>query len=253
MDKKFDFKRKKGFESDNEKMKQINEKKEFKKNKFYPNNFNLKSFKFSIEEENNIDLIKNQTKLNEYKNNSNNNINLNLKLQKIILFIISNIEYDIENIFLKYISSLSHLKETIKLNSFSFDEFIRIINNKNLSSNNIIILYNETNENIIENNTQQLNRIIYQIFEIRNEYLITNLKIGLNYLFFDNYLINDQEFTIVFIEKSIISTKGFKNNINSQFNKNESYNLIQDFNYLDTPIILLESGNALIKFKKTKK
>ena len=253
MDKKFDFKRKKGFESDNEKMKQINEKKEFKKNKFYPNNFNLKSFKFSIEEENNIDLIKNQTKLNEYKNNSNNNINLNLKLQKIILFIISNIEYDIENIFLKYISSLSHLKETIKLNSFSFDEFIRIINNKNLSSNNIIILYNETNENIIENNSEQLNRIIYQIFEIRNEYLITNLKIGLNYLFFDNYLINDQEFTIIFIEKSIISTKGFKNNINSQFNKNESYNLIQDFNYLDTPIILLESGNALIKFNKTKK
>ncbi len=253
MDKKFDFKRKKGFESDNEKMKQINEKKEFKKNKFYPNNFNLKSFKFSIEEENNIDLIKNQTKLNEYKNNSNNNINLNLKLQKIILFIISNKESDIENIFLNYISNLSNLKETIKLNSFLFDEFIMIINNKNFSYNNIIILYNETNENIIENNNENLNKIMYQVFEIRNEYIITNLKIGLNYLFFDNYLINDQEFTIVFIEKSIISTKGFKNNINSQFNKNESYNLIQDFNYLDTPIILLESGNALIKFNKTKK
>ena len=253
MDKKFDFKRKKGFESDNEKMKQINEKKEFKKNKFYPNNFNLKSFKFSIEEENNIDLIKNQTKLNEYKNNSNNNINLNLKLQKIILFIISHKEYDKGNSFLNYISNLNNLKETFKLNYFIFDEFIKIINNNNFPSNNIIILYNETNEKIFENNIENLNKLFYQIFEIKNEYLITNLKIGLNYLFFDNYLINDQEFTIIFIEKSIISTKGFKNNINSQFNKNESYNLIQDFNYLDTPIILLESGNALIKFNKKKK
>ena len=253
MDNKFVFKRNKGFESDNEKMKQINEKKEFNKNKFYPNNFKLKSFKYSIEEENNIDLIKNQSKFNEYKTNSNNNINLNLNMQKIILFIISNKESDIENIFLNYISNLSNLKETIKLNSFSFDEFIMIINNKNFSYNNIIILYNETNENIIENNNENLNKIMYQVFEIRNEYIITNLKIGLNYLFFDNYIINEKEFNILFIENSIISTKGFKNNINSKFNKNESYILIQDFNYLDTPIILLESGNALIKFKKTKK
>ena len=133
------------------------------------------------------------------------------------------------------------------------DEFIKIINNNNFPSNNIIILYNETNEKIFENNIENLNKLFYQIFEIKNEYLITNLKIGLNYLFFDNYIINDKEFNILFIENSIISTKGFKNNINSQFNKNESYILIQDFNYLDTPIILLESGNALIKFNKKKK
>jgi hypothetical protein len=133
------------------------------------------------------------------------------------------------------------------------DKFIKIINNNNFPSNNIIILYNETNEKIFENNIENLNKLFYQIFEIKNEYLITNLKIGLNYLFFDNYIINDKEFNILFIENSIISTKGFKNNINSQFNKNESYILIQDFNYLDTPIILLESGNALIKFNKKKK
>ena len=253
MDNKFFFNRKKGFESDNEKMKQINEKKMFNKIKFYPNNFNLKSFKFSIEEENDINLIKNQTQLSENKTNSNNNINLNLNIQKIILFIISHKEYDKGNSFLNYISNLNNLKETFKLNYFIFDEFIKIINNNNFPSNNIIILYNETNENIIENNNENLNKIMYQVFEIRNEYIITNLKIGLNYLFFDNYIINDKEFNILFIENSIISTKGFKNNINSKFNKNESYILIQDFNYLDTPIILLESGNALIKFKKTKK
>ena len=253
MDNKFFFNRKKGFESDNEKMKQINEKKMFNKIKFYPNNFNLKSFKFSIEEENDINLIKNQTQLSENKTNSNNNINLNLNIQKIILFIISHKEYDKGNSFLNYISNLNNLKETFKLNYFIFDEFIKIINNNNFPSNNIIILYNETNENIIENNNENLNKIMYQVFEIRNEYIITNLKIGLNYLFFDNYIINDKEFNILFIENSIISTKGFKNNINSQFNKNESYILIQDFNYLDTPIILLESGNALIKFNKKKK
>ena len=253
MDNKFFFNRKKGFESDNEKMKQINEKKMFNKIKFYPNNFNLKSFKFSIEEENDINLIKNQTQLSENKTNSNNNINLNLNIQKIILFIISHKEYDKGNSFLNYISNLSNLKETFKLNYFIFDEFIKIINNNNFPSNNIIILYNETNEKIFENNIENLNKLFYQIFEIKNEYLITNLKIGLNYLFFDNYIINDKEFNILFIENSIISTKGFKNNINSQFNKNESYILIQDFNYLDTPIILLESGNALIKFNKKKK
>ena len=253
MDNKFFFNRKKGFESDNEKMKQINEKKEFKKNKFYPNNFNLKSFKFSIEEENDINLIKNQTQLSENKTNSNNNINLNLNIQKIILFIISHKEYDKGNSFLNYISNLNNLKETFKLNYFIFDEFIKIINNNNFPSNNIIILYNETNEKIFENNIENLNKLFYQIFEIKNEYLITNLKIGLNYLFFDNYIINEREFNILFIENSIISTKGFKNNINSKFNKNESYILIQDFNYLDTPIILLESGNALIKFNKKKK
>jgi len=253
MDNKFFFNRKKGFESDNEKMKQINEKKMFNKIKFYPNNFNLKSFKFSIEEENDINLIKNQTQLSENKTNSNNNINLNLNIQKIILFIISHKEYDKGNSFLNYISNLNNLKETFKLNYFIFDEFIKIINNNNFPSNNIIILYNETNEKIFENNIENLNKLFYQIFEIKNEYLITNLKIGLNYLFFDNYIINDKEFNILFIENSIISTKGFKNNINSQFNKNESYILIQDFNYLDTPIILLESGNALIKFNKKKK
>jgi hypothetical protein len=234
-------------------MKQINEKKMFNKIKFYPNNFNLKSFKFSIEEENDINLIKNQTQLSENKTNSNNNINLNLNIQKIILFIISHKEYDKGNSFLNYISNLNNLKETFKLNYFIFDEFIKIINNNNFPSNNIIILYNETNEKIFENNIENLNKLFYQIFEIKNEYLITNLKIGLNYLFFDNYIINDKEFNILFIENSIISTKGFKNNINSQFNKNESYILIQDFNYLDTPIILLESGNALIKFNKKKK
>ena len=253
MDNKFFFNRKKGFESDNEKMKQINEKKMFNKIKFYPNNFNLKSFKFSIEEENDINLIKNQTQLSENKINSNNNINLNLNIQKIILFIISHKEYDKGNSFLNYISNLNNLKETFKLNYFIFDEFIKIINNNNFPSNNIIILYNETNEKIFENNIENLNKLFYHIFEIKNEYLITNLKIGLNYLFFDNYIINDKEFNILFIENSIISTKGFKNNINSQFNKNESYILIQDFNYLDTPIILLESGNALIKFNKKKK
>ena len=145
MDNKFFFNRKKGFESDNEKMKQINEKKMFNKIKFYPNNFNLKSFKFSIEEENDINLIKNQTQLSENKTNSNNNINLNLNIQKIILFIISHKEYDKGNSFLNYISNLNNLKETFKLNYFIFDEFIKIINNNNFPSNNIIILYNETN------------------------------------------------------------------------------------------------------------
>ena len=96
------------------------------------------------------------------------------------------------------------------------DEFIKIINNNNFPSNNIIILYNETNEKIFENNIENLNKLFYHIFEIKNEYLITNLKIGLNYLFFDNYIINDKEYNILFIENSIISTKGFKNNINSQ-------------------------------------
>ncbi len=251
MDNKFVFKRNKGFESDNEKMKQINEKKEFNKNKFYPNNFKLKSFKYSIEEENNIDLIKEKTKISENKNINNNNINLNFNIQKIIVFEIGNKNNKEEDLTLKCLWNINDLTKKFYINSFSLNEILKTIEINNLNKNNAIILYNNTDENIIEKNIDLLNKTSFQFFEISKEVLIINLKIGLNFLFLDENIINVKQINIIFFDDCKISTKGFKNNIDSNFKKFESYTLTLDLNYFDTPIILLEFGKAIINFNKS--
>ena len=249
MDNKFIFKRKKGFESDNEKIKQLD--KEYKKIKFYPKDFNIKSFQFSIEEENNIDLIKEKTKISENKNINNNNINLNFNIQKVIVFEIGNKNNKEEDLTLKYLWNINDLIKKFYLNSFSLNEILKTIEINNLNKNNAIILYNNTDENIIEKKIDQLNTTSFQFFEILKEVLIINLKIGLNFLFLDENIINVKQINIIFFDDCKISTKGFKNNIDSNFKKFESYILTLDLNYFDTPIILLEFGKAIINFNKS--
>ena len=137
------------------------------------------------------------------------------------------------------------------LNSFSLNEILKTIEINNLNKNNAIILYNNTDENIIEKNIDQLNTTSFQFFEISKEILIINLKLGLNFLFLDENIINVKQINIIFFDDCKISTKGFKNNIDSNFKKFESYILTLDLNYFDTPIILLEFGKAIINFNKS--
>lgn len=240
---------KKSFASDNEQVKSSNFSKPKSKIKIQP--FSKKTFKYSIQEENNCHEIQAKEQKLLISNIDLRILECSNFMQKI--FILSDqsldsnyselqkkiIKYD--NIEYNRVIPYSNLKKAL-------DDLILLIKEKYKKFDNKIFIFYQS-EIFLFKEIVELN---INIFLLSSEKITIPLQKGINYIFFpnDRSILNTNTIIIYLSKNSLISTKGFQNELTNHLvigeNEMNYITMIIDNNYDDNYGIYIHEGTGFV-------
>lgn len=242
---------KKSFASDNEQAKSNNFSKQNNKIKIQP--FSKKKFKYSIQEENNCHEIQAKEQKLLISNIDLRILEGSNFMQKI--FILSDQSLDsnyseLQSKIMKY--------DNIEYNSIipynnlkkALDDLILLIKEKYKKFDNKIFIFYKSQTFLFK----EIIELNINIFLLSLEKVIIPLQKGINYIFFpnDRSLINTNTIILYLSKNSIISTKGFKNELTNFLvtgeNEMNYITMIIDNNYDDNYGIYIHEGTGFVSF-----